>query len=163
MSGIIVNFFYLVAASLFILGIKMLGSPGTARRGNLVSSGGMLLAVLVTLLQGGMDYTLIVAGLLIGGVIGVVWARVVKMTGMPELVALFNGFGGLASVFVAWAEFQRVRETIGFDDLDRAGFTATVLGLTVLIGAVTFSGSLLPTANFPASSPASPCPFQSSR
>ena len=93
----LINVSYIVSAILFILGIKMLGSASTAVRGNRISSLGMLVAVIVTLTKGGLDYHYIIIGLIIGSVIGLVAAKKVQMTGMPELVALFNGFGGLAS------------------------------------------------------------------
>src|SRR5680860_1498039 len=98
---------YVVAAVLFILGLKLLGRAETARRGNLISAGGMLVAVAATLLAGGISWLWIAVGLAIGGVIGGVAAQMVKMTAMPEMVALFNGSGGLASVGVAWAEWDQ--------------------------------------------------------
>ena len=100
-----INFAYIVASILFIFGIKMLGSADTARRGNQISSLGMLIAVVAVLLTSDMNYTWIIAGLVIGSAIGAVAAKKVQMTGMPELVALFNGFGGLASLLVGWAEY----------------------------------------------------------
>jgi NAD(P) transhydrogenase subunit beta len=110
----------------------MLGSPDTARRGNLFSSMGMLLAVLVTLVdQSIIDFTWIVVGLISGGVIGYLAATKVQMTSMPEMVAIFNGFGGIASLLVGSAEFIR-----GSDYL-------FPIYLTVLIGGVTFTGSLI--------------------
>ena len=99
----IVNLSYIVAAILFIFGIKMLGKADTAKRGNLVSAVGMLLAVIVTLLSNGLSYPLVIGGLAMGGAVGFVAAKRVQMTGMPELVALFNGFGGLASLLVGLA------------------------------------------------------------
>jgi len=100
---------YLVATFLFILGIKRLSKVRTARSGNQLAAVGMLLAIVVTLVspQGGIElgWTTVVAGLLLGGLVGGVMAKRVEMTGMPELVALFNGFGGLASTFVAVTEF----------------------------------------------------------
>ena len=143
MSGALANIAYIVAAILFIFGIKMLGSADSARRGNLVSAAGMLLAVVVTLLKSGMDYQWVLIGLGIGAVIGGVWARVVRMTGMPELVALFNGFGGFASVFVAWSEYQRYHVAGGFGDDPQTTFLAAVIAAAVWIGSTTFSGSLV--------------------
>jgi len=143
MNAILLNIAYIVAAVLFIFGIKMLGSADTARRGNLISALGMLLAVVVTLLNSGMDFRWIWIGLGLGTVIGVVWARVVKMTGMPELVALFNGFGGLASVFVAWAEFQKYFSEGGIGGIDNATFIAVIIAAATWIGCLTFSGSLV--------------------
>ena len=143
MSAALLNISYIVAAVLFIFGIKMLGSAATARRGNLISAVGMLLAIAVTLLKSGMDYQWVLIGLGIGAVVGAVWARWVKMTGMPELVALFNGFGGLASVFVAWAEFQKYHTAGGISGEANAGFIAAVIAAAVWIGTLTFSGSLV--------------------
>lgn len=136
----LINFSYIVASVLFILGIKMLGSAGTARKGNLISAIGMLLAVVVTLLEGGLDYPWIVAGLLIGGAVGTFWAKRVQMTGMPELVALFNGFGGLASLLVGWAEYAREKD---FTASDYPTFTAFAVIFAILVGGITSTGSVV--------------------
>lgn len=134
----LINIAYIVASVLFIFGIKMLGSAETARRGNQVSSLGMLLAVVATLLKGGFDWTWIIAGLAIGAVIGGLWAKRVQMTGMPELVALFNGFGGIASLLVGWAEFAN------FPGEGRLPVvTGVAVVLAILIGGLTFTGSLI--------------------
>ena len=135
----VISIGYLVAAVLFILGLKALGRPRTAPRGNLLGATGMLLAILVTLLdQSIISYGVLVAGLALGGLIGAVLALRVQMTAMPELVALFNGFGGGASVLVASASF------IEAVDLGRAdNQLAVAAALTALIGAVTFTGSLV--------------------
>ena len=131
-TTVLVNVAYIAASILFIVGLKMLGSPDTARRGNLFSSMGMLLAVLVTLVdQSIIDFTWIVVGLISGGIIGYLAATKVQMTSMPEMVAIFNGFGGIASLLVGSAEFIR-----GSDYL-------FPIYLTVLIGGVTFTGSLI--------------------
>ena len=143
----LINFAYIVAAILFIIGLKMLGRQGTARRGNLLSAVGMLIAVVVTLLDHHVvNYTWIIIGLIAGTVIGVICARVVKMTSMPEMVALLNGFGGLASLLVGWAEYGKIR-AFGWERYlaDYGGnpvFTAVVIFLTILIGGITFTGSL---------------------
>lgn len=151
-----INLSYIVAAILFVLGIKMLGSAGTARRGNLVSAAGMLLAIIATLFAHGLDYRLIIAGIFIGSVIGVLAARLVKMTAMPEMVALFNGFGGMASVLVGWAEFDKLRYAMlkaGDPAALTIPTTATATGtptlftfvaitLAVIIGGITFTGSV---------------------
>ena len=135
-TQIVVNLTYILASMLFILGLKMLGSPETARKGNLVSSSGMLLAVLVTLLdQSIIDFTWIIVGVCIGSLIGFIAATKVKMTGVPEMVALFNGFGGIASLLVGSAEYLS-----GF--VQNAALLIAIY-LTVLIGGVTFSGSLI--------------------
>jgi H+-translocating NAD(P) transhydrogenase subunit beta len=136
----IINLSYIVASVLFILGIKMLGSADTARKGNLISAVGMLLAVVVTLLESGLDYAWIGAGLLIGSAAGVIWAKRVQMTGMPELVALFNGFGGLGSLLVGWSEFARGGD---FSRSEYPLFTAFAVIFTILVGGITFTGSLI--------------------
>lgn len=133
---------YIASAILFILGMKLLGSAETARRGNLISSIGMLVAVVVTLLptgEGGLAYHWIVLGILVGAVIGFIKAKRVEMTGMPEMVALFNGFGGLASLLVGWAEFHKLS---GGDDAIPY-FQGLIVAITVIIGAITFTGSLI--------------------
>ncbi len=131
---------YLVAAVLFITGLKRLQSPETARRGNQISALGMLLAMVVTLLDDGIvSYGAIAAGLLVGGALGLWLARAVKMTAMPQTVAMLNGLGGGSSLLVASTEFL---------NLERRGLTATLdVAITtqvgVLIGAVTLTGSLI--------------------
>jgi NAD(P) transhydrogenase subunit beta len=133
--SVLVQLGYIAASVLFIVGLKMLGRAGTARSGNLVSAAGMLLAVLVTLAQAGLDYTWILFGLLVGSAIGLVMARRVQMTQMPEMVALFNGTGGLASLLVGWAEYQDSRAV---DPV-----TGVAIFFAVLVGAVAFTGSLV--------------------
>ena len=131
---------YLVAAVLFITGIKRLQSPETARGGNGLSAVGMLLAILVTLMsQSIVSYTTIVVGLLVGGGLGLWVARTVKMTSMPQMVALLNGMGGGASLFVASAEFLHAKGAGIAAALDVD--ISTQLG--VLVGAVTLTGSLI--------------------
>jgi NAD/NADP transhydrogenase beta subunit len=105
---VFINLLYIAAAVMFIFGIKWLGNAATARRGNRISSLGMLLAVVATLLYGGLEWPLVAAGILLGSAIGVFAALRVKMTGMPEMVALFNGFGGLASLLVGAAEYYKL-------------------------------------------------------
>lgn len=134
MSGLI-QVAYIVASVLFIYGLKMLGRAETARRGNQVSALGMLLAVVVTLLSSGLSYVWVIAGLGIGAALGAVAASRVKMTQMPEMVALFNGSGGIASLLVGWAEYTKNPQV--------PAFTALAIFLAVLIGGVTFTGSLL--------------------
>ncbi len=130
-----VNLAYLVASILFIRGMKGLTHPRTAVQGNLTSAVGMLLAVVVTLLANGLNYQWILLGAVIGGLIGGIAATRVQMTQMPEMVALFNGFGGGASVLVAGAAFMITR--------DPSTQTTVSTGLSGLIGAVTFTGSLI--------------------
>lgn len=141
-----INLAYIAASILFIFGIKMLGNASTARRGNFLSSLGMLLAVVVTLLNREIitSYSIIVGGLALGAIIGFIWAKKVQMTGMPELVALFNGFGGLASLLVGWAEYARgAKLEWAATSYDNPSFTVFVIVLAILIGGITFTGSLV--------------------
>jgi NAD(P) transhydrogenase subunit beta len=126
---------YALAALLFVFGLKMLSSPRNARSGNLVSAAGMLLAVVATLLHRDIvSLRWIAVGLGTGALMGVVAARTVAMTAMPEMVALLNGCGGLASLLVGWERFHRQSSDT---------FTATTIFLSVLIGGVTFAGSVV--------------------
>ena len=137
MSLELINVFYIVAAVLFIFGLKQLGSPATARRGNMLSASGMLLAVVVTMFsQGILDFTWIIAAMIVGGAVGAVTAQRVAMTSMPEMVALFNGSGGVASLLVGWAALYP-------DPSLTPAFTAFTIVLSILIGGVTFSGSII--------------------
>ena len=130
---------YLVAAALFILGLKGLGKPRTAVRGNQLGASGMFIAVLVTLFDGDIvSFWQLGLGVAIGAAIGVLLALRVEMTSMPQLVALFNGFGGLASVLVAAASFFEAVGR-GNDDLQ----LTVAAALTAFIGAVTFTGSMI--------------------
>ncbi len=130
---------YLVAAVLFILGLKALARPRTAVRGNLLGSTGMLLAVVVTLTDRAIvTWPVLVGGLLVGTTVGVVLATRVQMTSMPELVALFNGLGGAASVLVVGANSDEVLGTPAEDLTFLAAAAASGL-----IGAITFSGSVI--------------------
>ena len=131
---ILIQFAFVVSAALFIFGLKQLGSPATARRGNTISALGMLVAVVAALLdQGIVDFQWIVIGFVVGGAIGGAAARLVQMTSMPEMVALFNGFGGMASLLVGWAALSPEAGT----------FTLVTIILSILIGGVTFTGSLI--------------------
>lgn len=144
-----VTFGYLVSAALFIFGLKKLGHPRTAPRGNQYGMMGMATAVITTLAdmelgQGGIiSWTLIGAGVLIGSIIGYIMAVKVEMTGMPEMVALFNGFGGAASALVALSESMKWID----ESQPEAGLGATVTivaaGLSALVGWMTLTGSLL--------------------
>jgi NAD(P) transhydrogenase subunit beta len=130
----LIQYSYVVSAALFIYGLKQLGSPATARRGNSISALAMLIAIVAALLdQGIVDYQWIAIGFVAGAAIGGAAARMVQMTSMPEMVALFNGFGGMASLLVGWAALSPTAET----------FTLVTIILSVLIGGVTFTGSLI--------------------
>ncbi len=139
-TSIIAQIAYLVSAILFVSGIKQLASPATARSGNIRASVAMLLAIVVTLLDNQiLHWTTVVAAVIAGAVIGGVLARKIEMTAMPQLVAAFNGFGGGASAAVAAAEFIR----LGGNGPGLAVGTGATIVLSTLIGAVTFSGSLI--------------------
>jgi NAD(P) transhydrogenase subunit beta len=131
-----INLSYILASVLFIFGLKMLSSPDTAQRGNFVSSLGMLLAVAVTLLSKEIvSFQFILIGLIGGGAVGAIAAVRIKMTSMPELVALLNGFGGASSLLVASAELFA---------LTTSNLVAMIaIGIATIIGGVTFSGSLI--------------------
>jgi len=135
-NATLAGFLYLIAAVLFIVGLKRLSSPATARRGNQMAAVGMLIAIVVTLVDRQVvGYGTILAGLVVGGGVGAFLAKKVEMTAMPQLVAAFNGFGGGASALVAMAELLRV-------DTPEIR-TLVTIGLSVLIGAITFSGSMV--------------------
>jgi NAD(P) transhydrogenase subunit beta len=134
-----INLAYLMAAVLFIVGLSRLSSPATARSGNLVASVGMLIAVVATLLDRQIvTFWTIALGVLVGTVIGAVSARMVKMTAMPQMVALFNGVGGGAAALVAAAEFRRLG-LLGPLPTD----TALSILLSTVIGSISFAGSLV--------------------
>ncbi len=129
---------YLLAAVLFILGLKRLSSPATARTGNRLAALGMLIGVAVTLFDHEIvSFRYIVAGILIGSVIGAILARKVKMTSMPELVSMFNGFGGIASALVASGEYFRIAPAVF------AVQELAAMSISLLIGTMTFTGSLV--------------------
>ncbi|MBI4556055.1 MAG: NAD(P)(+) transhydrogenase (Re/Si-specific) subunit beta [Candidatus Hydrogenedentes bacterium] len=135
---------YIAASILFIFGLKMLSSPHRARRGNLVSAVGMLLAVIATLSYQGMSFGWILAGLMIGGLFGAISAVKVPMTSMPEFVGLYNGFGGIASLLVGWAEYHAFwHDSWGQELVPLGRFTGVSIYLAILIGGVTFSGSMV--------------------
>ncbi len=140
MSGVLINIGYLIASVLFILGLKGLTHPRTAVRGNLLGATGMFIAVVLTLTnQRIISFEMILLGIVIGGAIGAVLAVKIQMTEMPELVALFNGFGGIASVLVAGAAlFESAQGT----DVPLLQLTIAIAA-SGLIGAVTFWGSLV--------------------
>ena len=142
MSENLGNLLYLVSIVSFVLALKFLSSPATARRGNQIGAAGMVLAIAVTLAKSGLDtgtYWLIAIAAVIGSVIGVVGARKVKMTAMPQMVALFNGVGGGAVALVALAEYHNtIRE-----HLNPTWDIALAVGVSGLIGSVSFAGSII--------------------
>jgi NAD(P) transhydrogenase subunit beta len=142
----VVNLAYLAAAACFIFALKMLSSPRSARRGNAVASLGMVIAVVATLFNprvlhaGGLGWGVILAGLAVGAIAGSLMALRIDMRGMPQMVALFNGFGGLAAALVGTGEY--IREAY----FSAEGIAADVrisVALSIIIGMITFTGSLV--------------------
>ena len=133
---VLINVAYLIAAVCFIVGLKLLSSPATARRGNQIAALGMAIAVVATLFMPGLNNLwLILVGLVIGAVVAVYPARSVKMTAMPQMVAIFNGMGGATAALVSLVEFQHKA------DIGRGEIISIVLG--VIIGSISFSGSMI--------------------
>jgi NAD(P) transhydrogenase subunit beta len=131
---VIQNVVYIISSVMFILGIKMLGKEATAVKGNYLSALAMFSAVGITCLSLEIDIKIILAGVLLGGLIGSLIAIKVKMTAIPEMVALFNGFGGLATFLIAWSQFNEPGNSI---------YQHVLIMLTIYIGGITFSGSLI--------------------
>ncbi len=127
------NIIYVFSSILFISGIKMLGKEDTAVRGNFLSALAMFIAVSVTFINV-INPILVLVGIGIGAIIGSLIALKVKMTSIPEMVALFNGFGGLATFFIAWSEFNSIPSN---------NFQYLLVMITTYIGGVTFSGSVI--------------------
>ncbi len=145
MSPGLVNIAYLVAAALFIIGLKGLSHPRTAVRGNLLGALGMLIAIVVTLLNKNIvGFGIIFAGLIVGGGIGAVLAVRIQMTAMPQLVALYNGFGGVASVLVAGAVLFEAAVLMGTSEAVNVNtqFSLSIFA-SGFIGSITFWGSLV--------------------
>ena len=137
-SSNIENIFYLLSASLFIIGLKRLASPATARNGNRLASVGMLIAIIITILKyTNTNFEWIIIGFFIGGILGLVLSRYVQMTAMPQLVAVFNAFGGGASALVAIYELMYSREPI------TETFTLASIAFATVIGSLTFTGSFI--------------------
>ena len=132
---ILTQILYIVASVLFIIGLKRMASPVTARNANLLSAFGMLLAVVATCLTKGLEFQWIIVGIIIGSLLGAALAVKVAMTAMPQMVALLNGSGGLASLLVGWSSYhyQPVSSML----------TTVSTYLAVLIGGVTFTGSVM--------------------
>ena len=134
------NLLYLITIVTFILALRYLSNPAHARRGNQIGAVGMLVAIVVTWIKtGGTSWWALALGMLIGGGFGAVAARKVKMTAMPQMVALFNGVGGGAAALIALAELHRILPEAGRPQLD----ISTAIALSGLIGAVSFSGSMI--------------------
>ena len=130
-----INLAYILAAVLFIFGLKMLNSPATARKGNLISALGMFIAITAVMCSKGLSYKFIILSLIIGMILGIPASKWIAMTTMPEMVALLNGSGGLSSLLVGWAEYHH-HQTLDM-------MTAITTVLSVLIGGVTFTGSVI--------------------
>jgi H+-translocating NAD(P) transhydrogenase subunit beta len=140
LSQTTINVAYLVAAVCLIVGIRRLSAPPTARSGNVIAAVGMGIAIVFTFLDRDIDsYWLIAAGMAVGAVAGVVSARLVKMTAMPQMVALFNGVGGGAAALIAAAEFHRLAPAAGHVASDEVG----AMLFSALIGSISFAGSLV--------------------
>ncbi len=153
-STIIANIGYLISIACFILGIKRLGKVKTARSANMLSASAMAIAVISQLVElGAIDYQFIIAGVLLGSLIGAIFAIKVQMTAMPQLVAIFNGFGGLASTLVGLSLFTSAwfaltgSESAALGGLAIQGTaglsTAITLILSIVIGSITFTGSIM--------------------
>ena len=146
--NLLINIIYIISALFFIAGLKMMTSPSTARTGNMISASGMLIAILITLLdQGIIDYKWILLGIFIGSIIGLFASKMVQMTAIPEMVAIFNGFGGIASLMVAWAALYPELTDFNINNGHLVGSSNTMLMaiivMSILIGGITFSGSLV--------------------
>ena len=140
MSINLTNLLYLVTIVTFILALRFLSSPAHARRGNQIGAAGMLLAVVVTWINvGTTSWWAIALGMLIGGGFGAVAARKVKMTAMPQMVALFNGVGGGAAALIALAELHRILPEPGSPKVD----ISVAIVLSALIGSISFAGSMI--------------------
>ena len=132
--SILQNIVYIISSILFISGIKMLGKEDTAVKGNFLSALAMLVAVLVTFINV-TNPLILIAGIGLGAIVGSLIALKVKMTSIPEMVALFNGFGGLATFLIAWSEYA--------SGTNIPIFQYALILITIYIGGVTFSGSLV--------------------
>ena len=140
MSKEVTNLLYLITIVTFILALRFLSNPATARRGNQIGAVGMLVAIVVTFLQKSIDsYWEIILGMVVGGTFGAVAARKVRMTAMPQMVALFNGVGGGAAALISFAEFHRLAPEPGGLQAD----ISTAIMLSAIIGSISFSGSMV--------------------
>ncbi len=140
MTEAIIKLVYLAAAICFIIGLKRLSHPAKARSGNAIAATGMLVAIATTLFNNEiLSFQYIIIGMIAGAAIGLTFAKMVKMTSMPEMVALLNGFGGAASALVAGAEYLRY---MALNEVPTPDIAVT-MQLSILIGSVTFSGSII--------------------
>jgi NAD(P) transhydrogenase subunit beta len=136
----VTNLLYLITIVTFILALRFLSNPATARRGNQIGAAGMLVAIVVTFLQKGINsYWEIIVGMVIGGAFGAFAARKVHMTAMPQMVALFNGVGGGAAALVSLAELHRILPEPGAPKVD----IGLAIVLSALIGSISFAGSMI--------------------
>jgi H+-translocating NAD(P) transhydrogenase subunit beta len=140
---------YIISSITFILGLKMLSNPASARKGNLIAAFGMSIAILGTIFLYKDDagnklhnYVWIFGGIFIGGIVGVMAAKKVKMTAMPELVSLFNGMGGACAALISITEFGRIVKEISSSTEINAGILLTIF-LGLIIGSVSFAGSMI--------------------
>ncbi|MEY4108229.1 MAG: hypothetical protein RL181_2571 [Bacteroidota bacterium] len=139
-----INIAYLIGSLAFVWGLRLLSTPDTARKGNFIAAGGMAIAIVAAMLDpaykiGPNNYGWIIAGILIGGVVGTVWARRVKMTSMPQMVSILNGFGGACAVVLGAIELVHMHQGV------RPYGSAEILVLlfAILIGGIAFTGSFL--------------------
>ena len=140
MKELFIDIAYLVSAVSFIYGLKMLSHPKTARNGNIIASIGMLIAIITTVYLGtNLDFSKILIAMVLGSIIGSFFAIRVEMTQMPQLVAIFNGFGGAASALVASAEFFKTLTSTQ----EPTVFLILTITLSVLVGTLTFTGSFI--------------------
>jgi len=154
----VINALYILSAILFIVGLKMLGNAQKARKGNLLSAIGMLIAIVAALgSQGVIQWTWILIGMVAGALVGAIASRMVAMTAMPEMVALFNGFGGAASLLVGWAEYQKYVSEGTVSQATSGGLLIIIV--TILIGGVTFTGSLVAWGKLAGKVPSKPIQY----
>jgi len=154
----IINIIYIVSAILFIYGLKMLGKADQARKGNMISAIGMFIAIIAALISNNiLQWQWIAIGIVAGSIVGALASRMVAMTAMPEMVALFNGFGGAASLLVGWTEYQKyVSEGIV---MDVTITSLLIIIVTILIGGITFTGSLIAWAKLAGKIPSKPIQY----
>src|SRR3954454_3099648 len=140
MSTNLANLLYLIPIVAFILALRFLSNPEHARRGNQIGAAGMLVAIVVTWITVGTEsWWAIAVAMVIGGGFGAFAARRVKMTAMPQMVALFNGVGGGAAVLIALAELHKILPEAGAPKVD----ISVAIALSALIGSISFSGSMI--------------------